>query len=164
MNSPSEFLRLYRCFNLSAAAIPIWVQALIRCHRCVSTYARLPSSRSFQPQAISASRWFAPHTGLRVYFISQPNSGLWTVQGCIPPSQQTSLSASRFPLAVTVSALARKRATTLRRLGFEALLHDGSRAVNPVISRNPRSRPSSVSHSPPGYSRPPDRFLSRGRS
>jgi hypothetical protein len=66
---------------------------------------RLPSSASFRPQALSASRRFSPPHGLQAYFIPQPSPGPLPVQGFLHLAQPPSLIRRSYPHAVGLDPL-----------------------------------------------------------
>jgi hypothetical protein len=73
---------------------------------------RSPSSASFRPQALAASRRVTPPHGLQACFIPQPSPGPIPVQGFVLLAQPPSLIGRSCPLAVGVGPLTHEWAAT----------------------------------------------------
>ena len=78
--------------------LPTWVSALFSTSlRCVHIREDSHIPTLFRPQAIAASRRFAPQYSLRTYFIPQPSPGLYPVQGFIHSVQVLSFIRRTVP-------------------------------------------------------------------
>jgi hypothetical protein len=103
---------------------------------------------SVRPQALSASRRFAPRSGLRACCIPQPCSGPPPFRGILSPCSSALSSMRLAPLPFSLCMLTGCPAATHRDLGFEALFRTKQRCTNKAVS------PASA-RSPPRFPAPP---------
>jgi len=134
-DSPSEFLRISRCVALSYAATtclgfcpPLDITSSLPIRRASNTL--------LAPAPVFSTVRRLLQEGLRAYFIPQPSSGLFLVQGFDPsvqPSDFISL-VPPMPLSLRMLTCRARPAATYRRLDSDVLLHTKSLSTGSVIS------------------------------
>jgi hypothetical protein len=146
-----------RALSSRAACLGSWPSS--RHHRGASTVSSGSQPRApFRPQAITASRRFAPRSGSEACCILEPRSGHMPAQGVLSPRSTSDSSPFDCPHAVSARALARISRPALpgsSRLDFEALLRVEQRSYRLGVSLTglPLPSPGSISSGSPG-SRP----------